>query len=90
MTIYVNMTDKALSGWGPARNGRSILCIECETRAQADAIEAAAWDRREMRNVTRSDKPRRGRNGDVVTLRRFADMGGPWLKYWRPEGWERH
>lgn len=81
--FWVNMNDKFLSGWGEARLGRSILCIACDTLAQANAIERAAQDRREMRHISIADAPRKGRGGDVITKRSFADMSGPWLAYYK-------
>lgn len=82
MAFYVNMTDRFMSGWGLAPR-RSYLCIACETLEQAEAIERAAKDRSEMRYVTIAAKPRRGRAGDHVSVKDFAEMGGPWLRYWR-------
>ena len=80
-TIWVNMTDKFMSGWGGARNGRSLYCIACDTRAQADAIEKAAQDRSEMRHVTIAHAPRRMRRGDHRSLRHVSELSGPWLTY---------
>lgn len=85
MSFYVNMNDGFMSGWGKASRGRSILVIECDTLAQAEAIEQAALRRSEMRRVAIADKPRRGRAGDHISRKRFADMGGPWLAYYRSE-----
>jgi hypothetical protein len=85
MAYYVNMHDTFLSGWGPARNGRSIYCVRCDTLEQAEAIERAAKERSEMRRVTIADKPRRARPGDHVAVKRAADLGGPWLRYWPGE-----
>ena len=50
---------------------------------QAEAIEKAAHDRPEMKYIAISDKPRRA-NGNLRTIKTFADMGGLWLKYWSP------
>ena len=82
--VYVNMTDRFMSGWGLAPR-RSHLCIRCETYAQAKAIERAARDRSEMRRISIADRPRRARAGDHVSVKAFADMGGPWLRYWRDQ-----
>lgn len=84
MSIFVNMQDKALSGWGMARGGRSLYCVECDTWAQAAAIEKAAGDRREMVRVAVSENPRRGRPGDHVRVIHVRDLGGPWLQYMAP------
>ncbi len=77
--IWVNMQDKALSGWGLAEGRRAIYCIQCDTRAEADAIEAAARDRSEMKHIGISDKPRRPA-GAKVTIRHISQIGGDWLK----------
>ena len=81
---YINMRDKAMSGWGLARGGRSYFSVCCHTSEQADAIFRAAQERREMVNVRVSKKPFRatGKN-DHVSIRDFAEMGGPWLAYYR-------
>lgn len=82
--IYVNMNDKFLSGWGHAAGGRSIYCIECDTREQADAVERAALDRPEMKYVTIAGAPRKGRKGDHVKIEHVSGLGGPWLSYMQP------
>lgn len=81
MSVYVNMVDKFLSGWGKASSGRSLLSVECDSREQAEAIRKAAQDRPEMRYVTLSNAPPRLRRGDVLSRRRFEDLGGSWLAY---------
>lgn len=82
MSIYVNMIDKFMSGWGGASRGRSLYSIRCETRAQADAIEKAARERKEMRYVTLSDNPPRKRSGDHLSVKDFSQVGGPWRRYY--------
>jgi hypothetical protein len=77
--IWVNMLDRALSGWGKAQGRRAIFCIQCDTRAEADGIEAAARDRSEMKHIGISDKPRKPA-GAQVTIRHISQMGGDWLK----------
>lgn len=84
MTFYVNMVDGFMSGWGGAARGRSILIIECATLYQAETIEQAAKDRREMSRVSVTEKPRRGRPGDHISHRKFEDMGGPWTRFYNP------
>jgi len=79
--LYVNMTDKFMSGWGGASNGRSHYCVRCETLTQANAIEKAAQARPEMIRVTVAQAPRKGRRGDHVTVEDVSDLGGPWLQY---------
>jgi hypothetical protein len=58
---YVNMHDTFMSGWGPAKNGRSLYCIKCATKEQATAAYLAALERKEMTNVRISERPRRAR-----------------------------
>lgn len=79
--LYVNMHDTALSGWGKARDGRSLLSIRCDTWAQAEAIEKAAKERPEMKRVGISRSSRMGREGDHLAIKDFEEMGGPWLQY---------
>ena len=81
MTFYVNMVDKFMSGWGKAKNGRSILVIECDTLEEAEAIEKAAWHRSEMKYISISSTPRRTRTGDHVAMKTIDELGGPWLRY---------
>jgi len=76
--IWVNMQDKALSGWGKAQGRKAIYCIQCDTRAEADAIEAAARDRSEMRYIGIATQARRSR-GAQVTIRHISQIGGDWL-----------
>ena len=45
---YVNMTDKALSGWGKASGLINKLCIACETYQEAETVEENALNRSEM------------------------------------------
>lgn len=78
---YVRMTDKFMSGWGDARGKTNILVIECETLKQAIAIEQAARRRSEMRRVNVVNKPRQ-RAGQLLSWKKFADMGGPWLEFY--------
>ena len=81
---YVNMNDSFMSGWGGAARGRSILCIRCETWADARRIERAAEERSEMRRIAISENPRRGRPGDHISVKRACDLGGPWLRHFPP------
>lgn len=79
--FYVNMVDKFMSGWGLASRGRSLFIVKCETLAQAEAIEAAAQKRPEMRRISITETPRRPRPGDHVSIRDFSQMRGPWLQF---------
>ena len=85
MTIYVRMTDKFMSGWGEARGKTNVLVIACETQAQAEAVEKAAHARPEMKRVQIClDKPK-ARDGVLYSHKKFSDLGGPWLTYYREE-----
>lgn len=77
--IYVNMTDKFLSGWGKAGSQPAHLSILCDNWEQADAIEKAAHDRPEMVRVATSNQPRR--NG-ALTVKKFDEMGAVWKIYY--------
>lgn len=79
--IYVNMTDKFMSGWGHAKGGYNYFCVKCDTRDQADAIVKAAEDRREMKRIDMSDAPRRSA-GSHTSIRTFSELGGDWHKYY--------
>lgn len=81
MPIYVNMVDKFMSGWGRAENGLSKLSVRCDTHEEADAIERAARDRKEMRYVTISSRHARVRAGDMLSIRHVSEMKGPWRQY---------
>lgn len=77
--FYVRMTDKFMSGWGPARGKSNVLVVECETLAQAEAIEAAARRRSEMKRVALCSTKPKARAGVLYSWRKFSDMGGPWI-----------
>ena len=77
---YVTMTDKFMSGWGPATGKTNKLIVECETYDQAELIERNAKKRSEMRYVNiRSTKPYYG-NHILESWKTFDEMGGPWLE----------
>lgn len=72
---YVTMTDKFMSGWGPARDKINKLIISCDTFDEAVAVANNAERRDEMIYVNiRDTKPyysqnryyvsRHGRNED--------------------------
>jgi len=55
---YVTMTDKFMSGWGPARNKINKLVLPCKTITEAETVARNAKDRSEMIYVNiRSTKP---------------------------------
>ena len=53
---YVTMTDKFMSGWGPARNKVNKLVISCSTYARAEIAERKANARSEMKYVNLCSK----------------------------------
>jgi hypothetical protein len=82
---YVRMHDKFMSGWGTATDRRSIYIVACDTLAQAEAIEAAAHRRSEMSRISICTSQPRLRSDDFATWKKFADLGGTWLQFYRPE-----
>jgi hypothetical protein len=82
-SIWVNMHDKFMSGWGLAKHGRSLYCIRCDNWPQAEAVMRAAEKRPEMKRLNYADAPRRARGADIVTIKHFSDLGGPWLEFYK-------
>ena len=78
--IYVNMTDKFMSGWGKANNQPAHLSILCDNWEQAEAIEKAAHERPEMVRVATSYQPRR--SDGYLTVKKFDEMGAIWKIYY--------
>jgi len=78
--FYVRMTDKCMTGWGPAEGKVNILVVACATLEQAEQIEAAARRRSEMLRIMICSSIPRNRHGVLYSHREFADMGGPWLE----------
>jgi len=76
------MTDNFMSGWGAARNMTNVMVVQCETREQADAIERAAQDRREMKRVLICSSMPKNRPGVLCSVKAFSDLSGPWLAYY--------
>jgi len=80
--FYVTMTDKFMSGWGPARGKSNKLVISCDTLNEAEVVAENARARSEMKYVNiRSTKPsypnshvsRHGRDeGDYESWFNFA------------------
>lgn len=81
--FYVNMVDKFMSGWGQAKNGRSILVIRCKSEAQASAAYWAAIARREMKSVCIARRPRSVNPNDQLRIVDFADLGPVWKYHMR-------
>ena len=79
---YVWMTDKFMSGWGKATAKTAKYVVECDNAEQADAIYRAALDRSEMKHVNSGNEvPYWNKSQTQVTVKKFADLSGPWLKY---------
>jgi len=76
---YVVATDAFLSGWGPARGGKSIFAVAYHDEREAEAIEIAMRGRSEMKRVRRvttldaQGLPRTGGPGDHVSVRDRGD-----------------
>jgi hypothetical protein len=51
MIYYVTMTDRFLSGWGAAKCKRNKLIFICDSREQAEIVEANARHRTEMKYI---------------------------------------
>lgn len=75
--MYVNMTDKFMSGWGLAHNGNSYYCIQCDTYEQAHAVMKAAEERSEMKRIAISDLPRRS-SGSHTSVKLLHECSGFW------------
>ena len=82
--IYVRMTDSFMSGWGLARDKTNVLVIACDDWQQADAVEAAANKRSEMKRVKIVSNKPRNRPGILYSNKTFSDLGGPWLEFYKP------
>ena len=74
--VYVAMTDRFMSGWGPSENLRNRHIILCDDWDTACAVADRAEGRSEMSRVTVSRERPRGRGGVL-----FSWSG--------PEGWLR-
>ena len=65
--IYVNAIDKALSGWGLAKGGKSRVSFRCTTQEQADACIQTLEARPDMIRITTSKSPPKLKEGDHLT-----------------------
>ena len=55
---YVTMTDKFMSGWGPAKGKINKLVFECESLSEARIVAENAERRGDQKNVNiRTSKP---------------------------------
>lgn len=80
MTLYVRMTDAAMSGWGGAQGKKNVFVVECETEEQADKIITAAEKRSEMKNVQLCLHFPRTRSDVVYTHRLYEQLGDTWKR----------
>lgn len=49
--VYVTMTDKFMSGWGPAEGKINKLIFECEDRKEAAIVAENAENRSDMKYI---------------------------------------
>jgi len=78
---YVTMTDKFLSGWGPAKDKKNKLVIECNTLKQAETVACNAKKRSEMKAVNIvSKKPYFSKRQYHVSEKDFKELGAIWKK----------
>lgn len=61
--VYVNATDKFMSGWGRAP-GLSYYCVACDSYEVAEDVERRMGYRDDFKRVMLSDKPRTGGASD--------------------------
>lgn len=85
MALFVQMHDKFMSRWGMAEGKINLFVVECDTEAQAVAVQKAAEDRREMRRIKMANKLAKSTSGCLVSHRHFRELGGSWLDYYRGE-----
>ncbi len=50
-TWYVTMTDKCMSGWGPATGKTNKLIFVCDDLKEAEIVEANAQGRNDMKRI---------------------------------------
>ena len=76
---YVCMTDKFMSGWGPAENKINKYCIECDTLHDAETAKNNARLREEMKFVNINvRKPYYSKNKYLTSMVKFDDLGEIW------------
>lgn len=77
--VWVSMTDKVMSGWGPCEGRINKLLITCENYDQALQIVRAAKERSEMDNIeTHFKQPRFNPSKYYVSEKVFAKLGEIW------------
>ena len=65
---YVCMIDRAMSGWGPARDKKNMFVVHCETEEQRQQIERVAHSRPEMSAIHQRYKRPHNTRARFVTL----------------------
>lgn len=78
MTLFVEMTDDFMSGWGQAEGKKNIFVVKCDNEDEADQIVAAAEERGEMSDISILLFSPQEREGIVFTRRAFASLTGDW------------
>jgi len=67
---YVTMTDKALSGWGMAKNKINKLVFECVNTEEVDNVIKVAESKPEMKYINVSTrKPKYNQNRYYVSFK---------------------
>jgi hypothetical protein len=64
--MYVQMTDKFMSGWGKAKSKKNILVFKCETDKDIEAVLSNAEPRDEMVDIKVRATPLKGRQKCLV------------------------
>ena len=79
---YVTMTDKFMSGWGPAKGKTNKYVVRTSTLNQAETVERNAKLRSEMThiNVVIGRKPSFPKRRFHVTWKEWKDLGRIWKK----------
>ncbi len=77
--VWVSMTDKFMSGWGPCEGRANKLVIACDNHDQALQIVRAANERSEMRRIkTHFKAPRWNSKRYYVSEKCFSKLGEIW------------
>lgn len=82
---YVSMTDKFMSGWGPAQGKRARYIYCANSLAEARIIQENARNRGDQKNVTISATPPKIHFGDVYQFVTRAEAP----RWYREGGFEK-
>jgi len=78
---YVWMTDKFMSGWGPAYGKLNKYVVKCDTLEQAECIFKNAQTREEMKSVNYGRKlPYFSESKYKVSMKTWDQLGYVWKK----------